>query len=142
MGQDAGMESAFTPREAASRGEAGARRRRLALRSGPRTFLVDAELVDWIEAAGNYLVFHVGRERYTVRSTMREMEARLAGANIVRIHKSTFANLDRVRSIERIHAGDYALTMLDGRELVLSRTYRARVLAALDFPPDDPGETR
>lgn len=123
--------------EAANHGPGTAPRRRLALKSGSRTFLVDAEHVDWVEAAGNYLVFHVGRERYTVRLTMREMEPRLAAAGIARIHKSTFVNLDRVKSIEPIHAGDHLVTLLDGTELVMSRTYRPRVNAALllDDPP-------
>jgi len=131
------MESAIAW-EAANRGtEATPRRRRLALKSGPRTFLVDMEQVDWVEAAGNYLVFHVGRDRFTVRLTMREMEPRLAVASIVRIHKSTFVNLDRVKSIEPIHAGDHLVTLLDGTELVMSRTYRPRVNAAL-FLDDSP----
>jgi two-component system LytT family response regulator len=130
IAHDAPMENALAAFEAA-------RRRRLALRSGSRTFLVDIEQVDWVEAAGNYLVFHVGRERLTVRLTMREMEPRLQSANIVRIHKSTFVNLDRVKSIEPIHAGDHVVTLLDGTELVMSRTYRSRVNAALflDDPP-------
>ncbi|QJR09907.1 hypothetical protein DSM104443_00958 [Usitatibacter rugosus] len=124
--------------EAAHRGpESTSKRRRLALKSGSRTFLVDVEQVDWVEAAGNYLVFHAGRERYTVRLTMREMEPRLAAANIVRIHKSTFVNLDRVKSIEPIHAGDHLVTLQDGTELVMSRTYRPRVNAAL-FLDDSP----
>ncbi len=53
--------------------------------------------------------------------------------NIVRIHRSTFVNIERVKSIEPIHAGDQAITLDDGVELVLSRTYRDRVYALL-FP--------
>ncbi len=107
--------------------------RRLALRSGTRTVLVELSAIDWVEAAGNYLVFHVGPDRYTVRSTMHEMQARLAEVNIVRIHRSTFVNIDRVKSIEPIHAGDQSVTLVDGVELVMSRTYRDRVYALL-FP--------
>lgn len=107
--------------------------KRLALKAGSRTVLVELSAIDWIEAAGNYLVFHVGKERYTVRNTMRDMESRLAEMNIVRIHRSTFVNIERVKSIEPIHAGDQAVTLEDGVELVLSRTYRDRVYALL-FP--------
>jgi DNA-binding LytR/AlgR family response regulator len=107
------------------------RMKRLALKAGSRTVLLDLSAIDWVEAAGNYLVFHVGRERYTVRNTMRDMEPRLAEVNIVRIHRSTFVNIERVKSIEPIHAGDQAITLDDGVELVLSRTYRDRVYALL-----------
>jgi two-component system LytT family response regulator len=107
--------------------------KRLALKAGPRTVLVDLAAIDWVEAAGNYLVFHVGKDRYTVRATMQEMEPRLGEMNIVRIHRSTFVNIERVKSIEPIHAGDQAVTLDDGVELVLSRTYRDRVYALL-FP--------
>lgn len=106
---------------------------RIALKTGSRTFLVSPEAIDWVEAAGNYLVFHVGRERYTVRLTMHEMESRLAASHIVRIHKSTFVNLERVASIAPIHAGDQVVTLQDGTELVMSRTYRDRIHAQLSL---------
>jgi len=125
---------------AARGGDCGGRARKIALKAGARTFLVALDAIDWVEAAGNYLVFHAGAERYTVRLTMREVESRLERAHIVRIHKSAFVNLDRVKSIEPIHAGDHAITLVDGTELVVSRTYRQRVLAALDFQPDENGD--
>jgi len=62
---------------------------------------------------------------------MQEMEQRLAAMNIVRIHRSTLVNLDRVKSIEPIHAGDQTVTLAGGVELVMSRTYRDRVYALL-----------
>ena len=111
----------------------GRRVRKLALKSGSRTFLVDAAAIDWVEAAGNYLIFHAGAERYTVRGTMADMEARLAPAHFVRIHKSTLVNIDRVKSIEPIHAGDQTVAMEDGTELVMSRTFRQRVNALLEL---------
>lgn len=138
----AAMETPETGWALASRGGgdgASPRPRKIALKAGARTFLVALDAIDWIEAAGNYLVFHAGTERYTVRLTMREVEPRLERAHILRIHKSAFVNLDRVKSIEPIHAGDHAITLVDGTELVVSRTYRHRVLAALDFLPDDNG---
>mgnify|MGYP001229262181 FL=1 len=104
---------------------------RLVLKAGSRTLLVAREDIDWVQAAGNYLVFHLGRERFSVRSTMQEMEQRLAAMNIVRIHRSTLVNLDRVKSIEPIHAGDQTVTLAGGVELVMSRTYRDRVYALL-----------
>jgi len=104
---------------------------RLVLKAGSRTLLVSREDIDWVQAAGNYLVFHLGRERFSVRGTMQEMEQRLAAMNIVRIHRSTLVNLDRVKSIEPIHAGDQTVTLAGGVELVMSRTYRDRVYALL-----------
>ena len=111
--------------------DAPRRVRKLALKSGSRTFLVDAASIDWVEAAGNYLVFHAGADRYTVRGTMAAMHVQLASANFARIHKSALVNLGRVRSIEPIHAGDQTVTMLDGTELVMSRTFRQCVNALL-----------
>ena len=104
---------------------------RVVLKAGSRTLLVAREDIDWVQAAGNYLVFHLGRERFSVRGTMQEMEQRLAAMNIVRIHRSTLVNLDRVKSIEPIHAGDQTVTLAGGVELVMSRTYRDRVYALL-----------
>src|SRR5215207_386103 len=43
---------------------------RLLIKSGGRVFFVRTAEIDWIEAAGNYLRLHVGREAHLLRETM------------------------------------------------------------------------
>jgi two-component system LytT family response regulator len=108
------------------RGRPEDRGMKIPLKSGSKTFFVDVAAIDWIQAAGNYLVFHIGPERYTVRGVMAAMEEALAPMDFLRIHKSVLVNVDRVKAIEPIHAGDQQVLLHDGTELVMSRTYRGR----------------
>ena len=48
------------------------------LSSGAGTSFVVTDDVDWFEAAGNYVVLHVGKETHIVRETMSEVRASLA----------------------------------------------------------------
>jgi two-component system LytT family response regulator len=100
---------------------------RLPLKCGSRTVVVDVRAIDWVQAAGNYVIFHVGGERHMVRLTLGGLERALQGSDFVRIHKSALVNLARVRTIEPLQAGDQHLTLADGTRLVLSRTFRAQV---------------
>jgi two-component system LytT family response regulator len=107
---------------------------RLPLKCGSRTVVVDVRGIDWVQAAGNYVIFHVGDQRHMVRLSLGSVERSLAGCDFVRIHKSALVNLARVRVIEPLQAGDQHMTLEDGTRLVLSRTYRAQVDRTLASP--------
>jgi two-component system LytT family response regulator len=100
---------------------------RLLVRSGGRIFFLRVEEIDWIEAADNYVCLHVGRESHLLRGTMASIEERLDGRKFLRIHRSTIVNLDRVRELVPLFHGDYTVRLRDGKELVLSRSYRERL---------------
>jgi len=73
--------------------------------------------VDHIEAAGNYLVLHTAKERYIVRDTMTEMEARLSSAGFMRINRSAIVNLDRIRELQPLAAGEFCVILKSGARL-------------------------
>ncbi len=98
--------------------------------SGEVLFLKPGE-IDWIEAEGDYMKFHVGGKAHLMRETMARLEARLDGARFVRIHRSTIVNLDRVRKLTPSIAGEYAVVLADGTKLRLSRSYQDRLQAQL-----------
>ncbi len=97
---------------------------RFVVRSVGRLLLIDVAEVDWIEAAGNYVRLHHGRESHLLRETMSALEARLSPRRFARIHRSTIVNLDRVRELHHILHGDYSVLLRDGTRLTLSRGYR------------------
>jgi len=51
---------------------------RLAVKSSGRVVFVRVEDIDWVEAAHNYIVLHVGKESHLLRETMNSFESRLA----------------------------------------------------------------
>jgi two-component system LytT family response regulator len=101
---------------------------RLLVKEGERMFFVPVERVDWLEAEGNYVRLHCGREAHLVRGTLGGMEEQLDARRFTRIHRSTIVNVDRVKEVRPWFAGDYQVKLHDGTELRLSRRYRDRLL--------------
>jgi two-component system LytT family response regulator len=108
--------------------------RRLVVKSDNRIALVKPEDVDWVEAAGNYVRLHVGKDEHLLRATMEGVEAQLPPRQFVRIHRSTIVNIERIRSMEPGFHGDFVVELHDGTELPLSRTYRPKLEELLGRP--------
>ncbi|HKB88902.1 MAG TPA: LytTR family DNA-binding domain-containing protein, partial [Opitutaceae bacterium] len=100
---------------------------RILLKSSGEIFFLKPEEIDWIEAEGDYMKFHVAGRSHLLRETMARLEARLDGRTFIRIHRSTIVNIDRVRKLSPTFAGEYAVVLQDGTKLRLSRGYQERV---------------
>jgi len=97
---------------------------RLPVKSGGRVVFVRTADIDWVEAAHNYIVLHVGKESHLMRETMSAFEERLAPEKFVRISRSTIVNIDRIKELQPLFYGEYSVTLHNGTRLTLSRRYR------------------
>ncbi len=99
---------------------------RLTLKSGGRTFWLDATSLDWAAAAGNYVELRSNGKTHLVRISLSALADQLqaAGVDIARIHRSRLVNRDRISAIVPTGDGDFRVTMIDGSELRGSRRYR------------------
>ena len=97
---------------------------RLVVKTGDRVLLLNVGEVDWLEAAGNYVCVHVGKQNHIVRDSLGNLESRLDPEHFARIHRSTVVNLDRIRELRPHWHGDYKLILQSGQVLPLSRRYR------------------
>jgi two-component system LytT family response regulator len=100
---------------------------RLVVRSGGRVFFLRADEVDCIEAAGNYVRLHAGKEEYLHRETMANIEKSLDPERFARVHRSWIVNVDRVKVLEPMFRGDYVAVLRDGRRVLMSKAYRDRL---------------
>jgi two-component system, LytTR family, response regulator len=107
------------------------RPQRLVVKTGGRIFFVSVPEVDWIEAAGNYVKVHVGRDAHLLRDTMKHLESQLAGARFARLHRSAMVNLDRIRELRQDGDGNWEVVLLDGTRLAAGREADARLREAL-----------
>ena len=110
--------------------ELGGRRQepqRLPIRKDGRIFLVRPEDIDWLEADGNHVRVHVGKESHLIRETLSNLESRLPARTFMRIHRSTLVNIARIREIQPWFQGDYVLLLTDGTRLTSGRSYRDKV---------------
>lgn len=99
--------------------------KRLAIKGDGRVILVDVDDVDRFEAAGNYVEVHSGARHHLLRETMTSLEARLDPARFVRVSRSSIVNAARVRELQPMFSGDFAVVLRDGTKVAGSRRYRA-----------------
>jgi len=104
---------------------------RFMIRSTGRVVVVDVDAVEWIEADGNYVNIFAEGKKHLLREKMSTLEEQLDPSRFARIHRSTIIRTDRIKTLKPLFNGDYQLTMVNGKEFTLSRTYRERVLSAL-----------
>ncbi|CAN7297960.1 LytTR family DNA-binding domain-containing protein [Pseudoxanthomonas sp. LjRoot143] len=97
---------------------------RFLIRKLGREFLVAANDIEWMQAAGNYVNLRVRGHDYPLRSTIGGIETRLDPRMFARIHRSYIVSLDQVASIEPLDTGDARVHMKDGSALPCSRRYR------------------
>jgi two-component system LytT family response regulator len=96
---------------------------RIKLRCGARTYFLPPARIDWIEAAGNYCTVHVNGTSLLVREQLGELSRRLP-APMVRIHRSTLVNADRVLEIRRTGRRTWTAVLNDGTVLPLADEHR------------------
>jgi two-component system LytT family response regulator len=97
---------------------------RLAVRDAGRVLFLQPDEIDWIEAEGNYVRLHVGKESYLLRETMSSTETRLVSKKFLRVSRSTIVNLERVTEWQPLFHGDSVVILRDGTRLTVSRVYR------------------
>ena len=100
------------------------RTERFLVRKLGKEFLLNADDVEWIAAAGNYMNMHAMNNVYPVRETMTGLEKRLGRDDFVRVHRSHIVNLNFVESIAPGDSGDGVIHMRTGARIRLSRRYR------------------
>jgi two-component system LytT family response regulator len=97
---------------------------RVMVKSPDRILFLKPEEIDHIEACGNYVVLHVGKEKHIVRETMNAMEARLGNAGFMRINRSVILNLSRIKELQPMAAGEYVVILKTGARLNMTCSLR------------------
>lgn len=106
---------------------------RLTIKTDDRTIVLRTEDIDSIEAAGNYVAVHVGKESHILRDTLGNLEAQLAPEKFLRISRATIVNLDRVKELQPgFTKGEHVAVLRNGRTLAMTRGLR-EVEQALRF---------
>lgn len=104
---------------------------RLLIKSAGRAFFLKTEEIDWIEAEGKYVRLHIGRESHLLREGIGSLETHLDPKKLLRIHRSTIVNIDRVKEFQPWFNHEYRVVLRDGTALMLSRSCRKRLAELL-----------
>jgi two-component system LytT family response regulator len=99
---------------------------RLLVKDRGRIVPIPVSSIDWLEAEGDYIRIHVGRQTHLIEKTFTRMEELLAPRGFARIHRSAMINLDRIGELHPEGSGRLRLLLRDGTQLIVSRSYSAR----------------
>ncbi len=87
-------------------------------------FRVEADSIERIDAAGDYMCIYTNGETLILRQTMKDLEKRLDPRRFQRVHRSTIVNLDLVRQVKPHTNGECFLVLESGAQVKVSRSYR------------------
>lgn len=95
--------------------------KKLVVKSGKRSEVVDPKDVRWVEAQDYYSVLHLADHQAWVKMTMAELEKTLDPETFVRIHRSTIINVNFLKQLEKGTPGKYVAILADGARRPISR---------------------
>lgn len=71
------------------------------VKSNSRLVKVKTEDIYFVEALKDYVVINTFTTRYTIHSTMKEIERKLPSEQFLRVHRSFIVRLDKIAAIEQ-----------------------------------------
>ncbi len=71
------------------------------VKSNSRLVKLKTEEIYYIEALKDYVVINTLNSRYTIHSTMKDIERKLSGDEFARVHRSFIVRLDKIAVIEQ-----------------------------------------
>jgi len=97
---------------------------RLSIRDEERIIFLPVQEIVWIEAANKFVVIHTATGTHISRQTIQGLEDTLDPREFVRIHRSTLVRKAAVRGLHPLFRGDYIVNLVNGAEVILSRSFR------------------
>ena len=105
--------------------------KKLAVQTRKGERLLEIDLIDYLEAARNYVEVHADGEQYLVRSPLNRLAARLPAERFLRTHRSFLVNAEAVIELQATNSGSL-LVLRSGAEVPVSRGHRDAVRSALE----------
>jgi two-component system, LytTR family, response regulator len=97
---------------------------RVAIKESSRVFFLSVDEIDWINAQGNYIQIHTAGSAHLLRETMKGIESKLDPEKFLRIRRSTIVRIERIKELQPLFNGEYAVLLRNGTQLTSSRRYR------------------
>jgi two-component system, LytTR family, response regulator len=91
--------------------------------SGAVVFLPTQQIL-WLESANKYVVLRTTSQSFILRQTLQNLTAQLDPTKFIRIHRCTVVRKGAIREAHPLFHGDFLITLHNGAELTLSRTWR------------------
>ena len=83
------------------------------VKSNSRLVKVKSTDILFVEALKDYVVINLGDVRYTIHSTMKDIEKKLPSSDFIRVHRSYIVRLDKINAIEQTN-----IVMEGGKKMI------------------------
>ncbi len=100
---------------------------RIVFKSRGRIVFLPVTDIRSISAEENYVRISTQNETHLLRETMARLEEKLDPDMFLRVHRSSIVNLQHVKEVRTEADGDYAVVLMNGEKLTMSRGYRSRI---------------
>ena len=70
------------------------------VRASSKLVKIKKEKILFVEALKDYVILHSEEKKFTIHTTMKDIESKLGNREFVRIHRSFIVRLDKIESIE------------------------------------------
>jgi DNA-binding LytR/AlgR family response regulator len=102
-------------------------RNRLYLKENNVYYNVHADDVLFVEALGDYVTVNTKNRKYTLLTTMKQIEQKLPEQKFARVHRSFIVNIDRVDTF------DGGMMVIDKKLISIGKSYRQAVTSRLNL---------
>jgi hypothetical protein len=103
----------------------------LVVRAEGELLQLPQDQIHCIEAARNYSCIVSDAGTHVVRMPLSKLAARLDSRSFIRVHRSAIVSIDRLRSLRDLPTQEAIATLAGGREIRVSRGFRAQVKQVL-----------
>src|ERR1700722_17280006 len=89
-----------------------------------RLYFLPLEDVDYIESCGNYVLIHVGEQKFVRRDSLKRLASALHEVGFECIRRTILINLSRVAFAEKLGRGALSFTLTNGTRLLSKANMR------------------
>lgn len=101
----------------------------LFVKSNSRLVKLNLKDIYYVEALKDYVVLNTLNSRYTIHSTMKEIEKKLDNGDFIRVHRSFITRVEKIQTIE-----NHTVVLEDNKKVIpIGGSYRDELLAKLNM---------
>lgn len=99
------------------------------VKSNSKLVKLNTKDIYFVEALKDYVVINTSEKRYTIHSTMKDIEAKLGEAEFIRVHRSYIVRIDKISAIEypNLHLED------EKKEIPIGGSYKEALMLRLNL---------
>jgi two-component system LytT family response regulator len=97
---------------------------RIAFKAKGCILILDLADILAVQAEGNYVSLQHQRSPYLVHASLSSMAEKLKPYGFIRVHRSVIVNISAIEKIHPLPTGEYRLCVRDGKEYLVTRTYK------------------